>query len=215
MGPSSYCPRPSVRRPRAARVKQDDFHRAEEHRLGRPFLAPQPAVKVRLGDLEALGERLDSADYQAGAMQRASVDAGVLRWRQGAIPCRGRQVSHNGYGAAVSGHSQVAIHEVMVSIFGHRTPAGTASGPTLRGNSRPQDIYAVGTTIATSRRWTATRSRNPWPVPSRRRPSKWQRECWAARASCATCWEPLRPISRRGSRATRSRRTTYSSGAWK
>src|SRR4051812_17249311 len=211
---------PSVHAAGASSVQQNDFDRGEEHTLGRLFLPAQPASEVDVRDLELPGQLPDSAEDQAGAVQRAGIDARMFRRRQGAIPGGGGKVSHKRYGATLSGHTQVAINEDVLSFFGHRrvaltraawTRATRASGPTLR--------YGMTYTLRVQRlqpgvRWLIG-SRTSCHVPLRRTLFSWRQDCWAVRAGCATCWGRLRRTSPPGWRARRSRRRASSSSAWK
>jgi hypothetical protein len=53
-------------------------------------------------------------------MQCARIDARVLRRRQWAILRGSGHLSHKRYRATLSGHTQVAIIERIVSFLGHR-----------------------------------------------------------------------------------------------
>lgn len=104
-------------------MQDDDFDCRQKNRLRRLNLATQPAAEIDLRNVKVLRELLHSAQHQAGPMQRARVDARVLGRRQGAIRCRSGVLSHQRYRAAFSAHTQVAIFEDVLSLFGHRAVA--------------------------------------------------------------------------------------------
>jgi hypothetical protein len=108
----------SVRAACASGVQQDDFDGLEKRPLRRLLLSTQPLAKLFAGYVEMLRQLVDTAQHQASAVQCARVNARVLGRRQWAILGGCGHLSHKRYRATLSAHTQVAIIERIVSLFG-------------------------------------------------------------------------------------------------
>ena len=104
-------------------MQQDDLDRGKKCLLGRRRFPPQPAADVLVRDFKMPGELVDAAQHEAGPMERAGMDARMLRRGERAVFRGGGRLSHKRYRATLSAHTQVAIIERIVSLFGRRRVA--------------------------------------------------------------------------------------------
>jgi hypothetical protein len=104
-------------------MQQDNLDGRKKRPLRRLFIPAHPSAKILVGYFEVLCQLADTAQHEAGAVQRARVNARMLRRRQRAVFRGCGHLSHKRYRAMLSTHTQVAIIERVLSFFGHRRVA--------------------------------------------------------------------------------------------